>query len=324
MRDRPARVLGKATRDAYGETLAALGHENPRIVALDADLSKSTKSVVFAKAHPDRFFNLGIQEANMVGVAAGMATTGLVPFASSFATFLMSKAFDQMRMAVANPRLNVKLVGSHAGISIGEDGASQMGVEDLALACALPGFTVLVPADGVSASALTRVSAEHQGPVFLRTGRAKAIEVYDERTSFRVGGSVTHHLGRDANILACGLMVAEALEAAFLAREEGFDVGVVDLYSLKPVDAAAIEAAASASGRIVVAEEHLHHGGLGSIVAQVLAERHPARMVSVDLGDRYAESGTPEAVLEAYGMTSAKILAAIRQVIRGDLVPDQA
>lgn len=313
MLDRPERVLGKATRDAYGETLAQLGRENPRIVALDADLSKSTKSVVFGKAHPERFINVGIQEANMVGVAAGMATTGLIPFASSFATFLMSKAFDQMRMAVANPGLNVKLVGSHAGVSIGEDGASQMGVEDLALACALPGFTVLVPADARAAAALTRVAAEHVGPVFLRTGRAKAAEIYPEGTAFRVGGSVTHHLGRDVNILACGLMVFEALEAAALARAEGIDAGVVDLYSLKPVDADAIVAAAAASGRLVVAEEHLRHGGLGSIVAQVLAERHPARVVAVDLGDRYAESGTPEAVLEAYGMTSARVLEAIRK-----------
>lgn len=305
------RKLGRATRDAYGDALIALGKSNDRIVVLDADLSKSTKSGAFGKAYPERFFNFGIQEANMIGAAAGMASAGCIPFASSFATFLMCKGFDQIRMGIANPHLNVKLVGSHAGISIGEDGASQMGVEDVALACAVPGMAVLVPADEMAAGALTHEAARYVGPVFLRTGRAKAPLIYGADTPFPVGKAHIHKIGKDCTIIANGLLVFEALEAAELAGKQGLDVGVIDMYCVKPLDADAVEKAARASGALVVAEEHLHSGALGAAVAQAASQRCPALIEYVDLGDKYAESGTPEALLEKYGMTSKRVLEAV-------------
>src|SRR3990170_3719036 len=207
------RVYGMATRDAYGKVLVELGRENSAIVALDADLSKSTKSVMFAKEFKDRFFNMGIAEANMVSTAAGLASSGKIPFASSFASFLICKAFDQLRMSVAYPNLNVKIVGSHGGISIGEDGASQMAVEDVALATALPGFTVVVPADEVEARAAVRAMAEHVGPVYMRVGRPKAPIVYEQGCDFALGKAIKLREGRDVALIANGLLVALALEA---------------------------------------------------------------------------------------------------------------
>lgn len=221
--------LGAATRDAYGQALKALGAVNDKVVALDADLSKSTKSGDFGKAYPERFFNVGIAEANLVGMAAGLAGTGLIPFAHTFASFLMAKGFDQLRMGVANPQVNAKFVGSHGGISLGEDGASQQSVEDFALAIALPHFVVLCPADEASTHALVPLMAKHQGPMFMRTGRPKAALVYEAGdTDFKVGGSRLLQSGTDATIVACGLMVHEALRAADMAAEKGLKVGVID------------------------------------------------------------------------------------------------
>lgn len=313
--------MGKATRDAYGEALVALGRENPDIVALDADLSKSTKSNQFAKAFPERFFNFGIAEANMVGAAAGLASCGKIPFASSFAAFLMCKAFDQMRMAVANPHLNVKLVGSHGGISIGEDGASQMSVEDLALACALPRFTVFVPADEVAARAVTRLAAEHVGPVYIRTGRPKVPRVYGPDASFSLGKANLLREGRDATVIACGLMVWEALVASDHLAEKGIQVRVLDMFTLKPLDEEAVVAAARETGAIVTAEEHLLRGGLGSAVAQVVANNHPVPMKFVGLKDTYAESGTPEQLLTKYGLTAPAIATAVEAAVAAKRQP---
>ncbi len=307
--------MGMATRDAYGATLAEMGKEMPEIVVLDADLSKSTKSAVFAKAFPDRFFNVGIAEANMVSIAAGMASCGKIPFASSFASFLLCKGFDQLRMSVANPKLNVKIVGSHGGISIGEDGASQQSVEDIALACALPGFTVVVPSDEAATRALVRLAARHQGPVYIRTGRPKAFIVHEEGTPFALGKANLVRPGNDVTVIAMGLLVDPALEAAEILAERGIGVRVLDMHTVKPIDVEAIVAAARETGAIVTAEEHLLSGGLGSRVAQVVAEHHPVPMGFVGLHDTYAESGTPEQLMEKYGLTAPHVVRAIEQVL---------
>ena len=310
------RVYGMATRDAYGKTLVELGKENPNIVVLDADLSKSTKSILFAKEFKDRFFNMGIAEANMVSTAAGLATCGKIPFASSFASFLMCKTFDQLRMSVANPHLNVKLVGSHGGISIGEDGASQMGVEDIALACALPGFVVMVPADEIATRALVRLAAEHAGPVYIRTGRPKAPIVYQPGARFEIGKANILREGRDITVIANGLLVQEAMEAACLCSEKGIDVRVVDMHTVKPIDVDAIAQSARTTGAIVTAEEHLLSGGLGAAVAQVAAEHFPVPMGFIGLRDTYAESGLPEELFQKYGLTAGHIVAEIEKTIK--------
>lgn len=307
--------LGPATRDAYGDALVKLGATNPKVVALDSDLSKSTKSGGFAKKYPERFLNVGIAEANMASMAAGLAGTGLVPFAHSFASFLMAKTFDQLRMGVANPKVNAKFVGSHGGISLGEDGASQQSVEDVALAVALPHFTVLVPADGEATKAVTREAAEHVGPVFLRTGRPKAPVIYAEGERFPIGGAKVLQKGTDATIVANGLLVFEALQAADMAAEIGLSVGVVDAYSVKPLDRGAIAEAAEGSGAILVAEEHLTTGGLGAMVAQAAALSRPVPMAFVGLEDTYAESGTPEALMEAYGLTAKHLFDEVKALI---------
>jgi len=310
------RVYGMATRDAYGKTLVELGKENPNIVVLDADLSKSTKSILFAKEFKDRFFNMGIAEANMVSTAAGLATCGKIPFASSFASFLMCKTFDQLRMSVANPHLNVKLVGSHGGISIGEDGASQMGVEDIALACALPGFVVMVPADEIATRALVRLAAEHAGPVYIRTGRPKAPIVYQPGARFEIGKANILREGRDITVIANGLLVQEAMEAACLCSEKGIDVRVVDMHTVKPIDVDAIAQSARTTGAIVTAEEHLLSGGLGAAVAQVAAEHFPVPMGFIGLRDTYAESGLPEELFKKYGLTAGHIVAEIEKTVK--------
>lgn len=309
------RKMGAATRDAYGEALAELGASNPKVVVLDSDLSKSTKTNGFAKKFPDRFLNVGIAEANMVSMAAGLATSGLVPFASSFASFLMCKTFDQLRMGVANPKANAKFVGSHGGVSLGEDGASQMSVEDIALAVALPHFAVLVPADGAATRALTFTIAAHEGPVFMRTGRPKAPVIYGADEAFPIGGSKLLQEGKDATIVANGLLVFEALQAADMAAAAGLSVGVLDCYSIKPIDEAAIAKAAKASGALLVAEEHLTTGALGAMVAQVAAKHHPVPMDFVGMNDAYGESGTPEALMEHFGFTAENLFNRVKALI---------
>ena len=310
------RVYGMATRDAYGKTLVELGRENPDIVVLDADLSKSTKSILFAKEFKDRFFNMGIAEANMVSTAAGFASCGKIPFASSFASFLMCKGFDQLRMSVANPRLNVKLVGSHGGISIGEDGASQMSVEDIALACSLPGFVVMIPADEIATKALVRLAAEHAGPVYIRTGRPRAPIIYQPSADFEIGKANIIREGIDVTVIANGLLVQEAIEAACLCSERGIDVRVIDMHTIKPIDVNAIVQSAQTTGAIVTAEEHLLSGGLGAAVAQVVAGHCPVPMGFIGLKDTYAESGLPEELFKKYGLTAEHIVAEIEKVIK--------
>ncbi|MEP7198906.1 MAG: transketolase C-terminal domain-containing protein [Chloroflexota bacterium] len=309
--------LGKATRDAYGEALLELGKTNPNIVVVDGDVQNSTRAEYFAKAFPDRAFQVGIAESNLVGVGAGLAACGKIPFIASFAVFMLANAYDQLRMAVAFPHLNVKVVGSHAGISIGEDGPSQMGIEDVALACALPGFVVVVPADEHSARAATRAVAAHDGPTYLRTGRAKTAIIYaDGGPNFELGKAIQVRDGNDVTIIANGLMVAMALEAAELLAQEGKQARVLDMHTVKPLDHEAVERAARETKGIVVAEEHLIRGGLGSYVAASVCENYPTHVRFIGLDDTFAESGTSEALLEKYGLTSQHILNCAREITR--------
>ncbi|MGH7471323.1 MAG: transketolase family protein [Longimicrobiales bacterium] len=312
----PDLKFGRATRDAYGETLRELGAQHPEIVVLDADLAKSTKSAVFGDAFPDRFLNVGIQEANMVGMAGGLASAGKVPFISSFAAFVILKGFDQLRMAVAYPHLNVKVVGSHGGISIGEDGASQQAVEDVALACALPGFVVCVPSDEHQMRAVVKAAYRHKGPVYIRSGRPKAPLIYErEPADFAFGCGHRLRDGQDATVMANGLMVGAALVAHQQLLKEGIQLRVVDMASVKPLDEAEILAAARETGGIVVAEEHLIHGGLGARIAQAVVRLQPVPMEFVGLQDTYAESGDPEALMRKYGLTAEQVVAAVRRLL---------
>jgi transketolase len=311
------RKLGAATRDAYGKALVELGKENPNVIVLDADLSKSTRTEMFGKAYPDRFIDIGIQEMNLVGIASGLASCGKIPFISSFACFLMCKGYEQLRMGVAFSEQNVKVVTSHGGISVGEDGASQQSVEDFALALTLPKFTVIVPADEFSAKALIKQSADLKGPVYVRTGRSKAPIVYNERSEFKIGKAVKLRDGSDVTLAATGLMVFEALEAAEILKEKGIQASVVDVHTLKPLDGSLLEAEAKKTGAFVVAEEHLIFGGLGSAISQFLSQRQPVPMEFVGLNDTYAESGGAEELLKKYGLTSKDIVqAALKAVSR--------
>jgi len=302
-----ARPLGEATREAYGKALAELGRENPNIVVLDGDLSKSTMTKYFAQEFPDRFFNVGIAEANMVGIAAGLAASGKIAFASSFACFVMCKGLDQLRLAVAYSGNNVKIVGTHGGISIGEDGVSQMGHEDIGLALSLPGFVVMVPADGAETRAAVRAAAEHVGPVYIRVGRPKAPIVYESGCpDFQIGKAIILREGRDVTLIANGLMVAAALDAAEQLEQQGISARVMDMHTVRPLDEEAVEKAARETRAIVVAEEHLVFTGLGSQVAMAVAKRHPVPIRFIGLTD-YAESGAPEALMRKYGLTANDI-----------------
>jgi len=307
--------LGKATRDAFGEALRDLGREFPQLVVVDGDVSNSTRTEWFAQAFPDRFFNVGIAESNLVGVASGLAASGKIAVAASFACFLLCNAFDQIRMSVAFPRLNVKLVGSHAGISIGEDGPSQMGIEDIALAGALPGVVVLVPADEHATRSATRAMLLHDGPTYLRLGRPPVPVVYDAAFEFVIGKAYQLRSGHDVTLVANGIMVAAALDAAEELAVRGIQARVLDIPTVKPIDEEALETAARETGGLVVAEEHLHHGGLGSLVAMTVAQRQPCPIAFVDLGETYAESGTPDDLLRAYGLTAERIVEAAERVV---------
>jgi transketolase len=307
--------MGMATREAFGKALAALGRENKDVVVCDADLSKSTYTALFAKECPDRFFSCGIAEANMVGVGAGLASAGKIAFVSSFSCFVINKGFEQLRVAAAYPNVNLKVVGTHSGISIGEDGPSQMSVEDIALACALPGFTVISPADEVATAALVRAAAAMYGPVFIRTGRAKVPVIYKPDQAFEIGKSIQLLEGSDITIIAHGLMVAEAIRAAGTLASEGVSARVIDMHTIKPLDREAVAKAAGETGAIVVAEEHLVDGGLGVKVAQAAAESAPCVMEFVGVQNTYAESATPEQLLDKYGLLARDVLAAARKAL---------
>ncbi|MBN1188613.1 MAG: transketolase family protein [Dehalococcoidales bacterium] len=304
-----------STRDAYGLKLVELGRRNQDIVVLDADLSKSTMTHHFAKAFPDRFFDCGIAEQNMVTIAAGLAGSGKIPFASTFAVFLPGRCFDQVRMSIAQPGLNVKLVTTHSGISVGEDGISHQAIEDLALACALPGVTVIVPADAVETAQAIEAAVDTEGPFYIRLGRPKVPVVFPEDYRFSIGKAVKMRSGKDVAIIACGIMLKAALDAADDLQKEGIACTVLNMSTLQPVDADAIIEAANTTGAIVTAEEHLLHGGLGSIVARVTAASRPVPIEFIAMKG-YAMSGKPDQLLERYGLTSAGIREAVIRVLK--------
>ncbi len=305
-----------ATRDAYGQALAELGGENPNVVVLDADLSKSTKTAEFGKKYPDRFFNVGIAEANMVGMAAGLARTGKIPFVSTFAIFGTGRAYDQVRNAVTYPHLNVKLALSHAGVTLGEDGASHQMIEDLALMRALPGMTVVVPADATETKKAVKALAAMNGPAYLRLGRPPVPVLFDDGYQFQIGKAPRLRDGKDVAILACGVLVGEAMEAAEQLEKEGVSVLVLNVSTIKPLDEEAVVAAARQCGCVVTAEEHNVLGGLGSAVAETLARRLPTPMRLIGVQDTFGESGKPDELLEKYGLKAHHIVDAAREVMK--------
>jgi transketolase len=306
---------GPATRESFGKALVELGEINPNVVVLDADLSKSTYTAEFGKKFPDRFFECGIAEANMVAIGSGMAASGKIPFASSFSVFAINKGFEQLRVTAAFPNVNLKIVGTHSGISIGEDGPSQMSIEDLGLACSLAGFVVLSPADDVSMTKLVHAAAKHFGPMFIRAGRAKCPTIYGADQKFEIGKSIELVEGTDVTLMATGLLVAESIRASDLLEAEGISARVIDFHTIKPLDRDAIAKAAKETGAIVVAEEHLVDSGLGVRIAQVVAETHPAIMEFIGIQNTYAESGSPDELLDKYGFRASNVAAAARKAV---------
>lgn len=304
--------MKQSTRQAYGLALVDLGRQDPNIVVLDADLSKSTMTCLFAKEFPDRFFDCGIAEQNMIGIAAGLAASGKTVFASTFAVFAPGRCFDQIRMSIAQPGLNVKLVTTHGGITVGEDGTSHQAIEDLALACSFPQFRVIVPADAAEAAQAVTVAAGTPGPFYIRLSRPKTPVVYPPDYRFKLGEAVTLREGKDATVIATGVMVAVALEAARNLSREGIECRVLSMSTLKPLDEDAVLRAARETGAMVAAEEHLRWGALGSAVAQVAAEKQPVPMAFIAVQDTYCESGTPDELLRKYGLTASDIEEAVR------------
>lgn len=304
-----------ATRDAYGKALVRLGKENKDIVVLDADLAKSTKTIEFAKAFPERFFDMGIAEQNMIGTAAGLSLAGKIPFVSSFAIFATGRAFEQLRNSVAYPKLNVKVAATHAGITVGEDGASHQSVEDIAIMRALPNMTVIVPADGVETEQAVIKAAKYEGPVYIRLGRSGVPVIYDENYQFEIGKAHVVREGSQVTIVAAGIMVSAALEAAETLTQEGIEAEVINLSTIKPLDEATILQSLQKTGCVVTAEEHSIIGGLGSAVAELAAEKYPVPLVRVGVKDVFGESGKPHELLEKYGLTPQDIVQAAKEVV---------
>ncbi|MCK4273300.1 MAG: transketolase family protein [Dehalococcoidales bacterium] len=303
-------------RDTYGKTLVELGKKNPDIVVLDADLRPSTMTKYFAQEFPERFFDVGIAEQNMIGIASGLAASGKIPFASTFAVFAPGRCFDQIRVSVAQARLNVKIVSTHCGVTVGEDGASHQALEDLALTCSLPGLTVIVPADAIETARVIEAVATHVGPCYVRLPRAKLPNINSDDYRFEIGKAVTMRPGKDATVIAIGVMVAQALEAAAELAKEGIDCRVLNMPTLKPIDETAIVKAAEETGAIVTAEEHQEHGGLGSTVARIIAKHNPVPMEFVAVKDVFGMSGKPNELLERYRLTAKDIVGAVREVIK--------
>lgn len=307
--------MGKPTRQVYGETLAELGEEYPGIVVLDADLSKSTHTYIFGKKFPERFFNFGIAEANMVSAAAGLAASGKIPFCSSFACFMVNKAFEQIRIGVAGSRLNVKFVASHGGISVGEDGFTQQSVEDIALMATFPEFTIVVPADEFATRWAVRECVKHSEPVYIRTSRPKAPIIYNENTKFEWKKTKLLEEGEDITIIAYGLTLHIALDAHDELLKKGIKARVIDFYTIKPLDEETLLKASRETKGIIVIEEHLLNGGLGSMIARFLSDRNPCRIKTIGIDDAYAESGKPEELFKKFGLTVENILKKAEEIL---------
>lgn len=304
-----------ATRDAYGEVLAELGAENENVVVLDADLSGSTKTAGFAKKFPERFFNMGIAEANMIGTAAGLAAAGKIPFASTFAIFAVGRAWEQVRQSVAYPKANVKIVATHSGVTVGEDGGSHQAIEDIAIMRAVPNMTVIVPADGVETKLAIRAAAAYKGPVYVRLGRNKVETVVPDGFKFEIGKGVTLREGSDLTIIGTGLMTAQALAAAEQLQAAGISARVLHIATIKPLDEELILTAARETGAIVTCEEHSIVGGLGGAVAELLAEKCPTPLTRLGIKDRFGLSGKAEDLLKYFGLMAENVVDAAKEVL---------
>ena len=306
----------KATRESYGEALAELGEKYDNLYVFDADLAAATKTGIFKKKFPDRHFDCGIAESNMMGVAAGMAATGKIPFASTFAMFAAGRAFEQVRNSIGYPHLNVKIGATHAGISVGEDGATHQCNEDIALMRTIPGMVVINPADDVEAKAAVEAAINYEGPVYMRFGRLAAPIFNDPATyKFEIGKGITLKDGKDITIVATGLMVYEAIKAAETLAAEGIDAGVINIHTIKPIDEELIAAAAAKTGLLLTVEEHSVIGGLGSAVADVLAAKQPARLVKIGVNDEFGHSGPAVELLKQYGLCAENIVAKAKEAL---------
>lgn len=305
-----------ATREAYGKALVEIGEKNKDIVVLDADLSKSTKTADFKKAYPERFFNMGIAEGDMMATAAGFAASGKIPFASTFAMFAAGRAFEQVRNSICYPELNVKIAATHAGLTVGEDGASHQSVEDISIMRSIPNMTVICPCDDVETMAVVRAAVEYPGPFYIRLGRSAVPTINEENTYiYEIGKAVTLKEGKDITIFATGIMVSEAIKAAESLKTEGIDAEVINIHTIKPIDFDAIIASAKKTGAVITCEEHNVIGGLGSAVCEVLSENYPVIVKRIGIMDTFGESGKPLELLKEYGLTSENIVCAAREVM---------
>lgn len=310
-----ADVIKTATRDAYGKALVELGEKNEKLVVFDADLAAATKTGMFKKAFPERFIDCGIAEGNMMGVAAGMATAGYTVFASSFAMFAAGRAFEQIRNTIGYPHLNVKIGATHAGISVGEDGASHQCCEDIALMRTIPGMTIINPADDIEARLAVFAAAEHNGPVYMRFGRLAVPRVFDESYKFEIGKGVYLNKGTDVTVIATGLLVERAIQAVELLKNEGISASLINMATIKPIDRDIIIDAAKTTGCIVTSEEHNIIGGLGSAVAEVVAEECPVPVLRVGVEDTFGKSGPALELLEIFGLNAQNIVAKAKKAI---------
>ena len=304
-----------ATRDAYGDALKELGGTNNNVVVLDADLSGSTKTGVFKKSYPDRFINVGIAEQNLIGTAAGLAAAGKVPFASTFAMFASGRAFEIIRNSVCYPNLNVKIAATHAGLTVGEDGATHQALEDISIMRSLPNMVVLNPADAIETKQCIKVAAEHNGPVYIRLGRSKTPVIFDESYKFEIGKGVELKEGSDVTIIATGIMVGKALKASEELAKSGINARVINISTIKPIDKDIIVKAAKETKGIVTAEEHSIIGGLGSSVAEVVSENHPTKVIRIGTMDKFGESGDGNDLLEKYGLTVENIVKKAKEIL---------
>lgn len=307
--------MGKATRESYGMALVELGKENENIVVLDADLSKSTKTADFKKLYSERFFNAGIAEQNLMGMAAGLANVGFVPFASTFAVFASGRAFEIIRNSICYPKMNVKIAATHAGITVGEDGGSHQSIEDIALTNSLPNMTVIVPADHREAMQATKAAAEKYGPVYLRFGRCNTEDIFDDNYKFEIGKGVELKSGNDITVIATGMMVSKALEAAKELESDGISVRVINMSTIKPIDREIITKAAKETKAIITAEEHSIIGGLGAMVSSVVCDECPTRVRMIGVKDVFGQSGTPDELMEKYNLTSEAIIKEIKGLL---------
>ncbi|MBU3109694.1 transketolase family protein [Clostridium gasigenes] len=307
--------MGKATRESYGMALVELGSENEKVVVLDSDLSKSTKTNDFKNQFKDRFFNAGIAEQNLMGMAAGFANVGNIPFASTFAVFATGRAFEIIRNSICYPKMNVKIAATHAGITVGEDGGSHQSIEDIALMTSLPNMTVIVPADHREAMQATKAAAKFDGPVYLRFGRCNTEDIFDENYKFEIGKGVELRKGNDITVIATGMMVQKAIEVSHILESEGVYVRVINISTIKPIDREIIIKAARETKAIITAEEHSIIGGLGAMVAQVVCDEIPTKVKMIGINDVFGQSGTPDELMEKYNLTTEAIITKVKELL---------